>query len=189
MTATNCCYHCNLLACRNCGGATLDLQAGTYLLTAPLVLPAGGNIRVTGGTLRAAAAFPRDRWLIESNVDCLWHCTPGVDCMFWNTSVLCHEDVTIENVYFDAGHVASGGLLLNNSMGCVISQCYFIGFVRAGIRIQGGHEMVRDNRSWGVIAADFCLDLFSLRVHERARFEIRLLHVHVDQVTKVHGSC
>jgi hypothetical protein len=39
-----------------------------------------------------------------------------------NTSVLCHEDISLVNIYFDAGHVAAGGLLLNNSMGCVISQ-------------------------------------------------------------------
>ena len=120
----------------------LDLEGGTYLLSSPVVLPAGGNMRVSDGSLRAAGTFPRDRWLLESNQDCLWKCTPGVDCRYWNTSTLCHEDITVENVYFDSSHVASGGLLLNNSMGCVISRSYFLGFWRSGVNIQGGHEIL-----------------------------------------------
>lgn len=122
-----------MLCCRDCGGATLDLAGGTYLLSSPVVLPAGGNMRVAGGSLRASAAFPKDRWLLELSQNCLWRCTPEVDCKFWNTSTLCHEDITVENVYFDSSHVASGGLLLNNSMGCVISRSYFLEIGRAHV--------------------------------------------------------
>ena len=48
------------------GGVTLSLQGGDYLLTRPLSIPTGiGNLKVTGGTLRAASSFPHRRFLIE----------------------------------------------------------------------------------------------------------------------------
>jgi hypothetical protein len=124
----------------DCGGVTLDLEGGVYLLSQPMVLPAGGNLHITGGSLRAAASFPRDRWLMESGVDCLWHCEGAAECKVWQNSTLCHEDVTISNVYFDANRVASGGLLMSNTMGCLVTACYFIGFVSSGIKVVRGRR-------------------------------------------------
>ena len=44
---------------RDLGGAVLDLQGGTYLLSQPLAIPQYvGNLRVIDGTLRASPAFP-----------------------------------------------------------------------------------------------------------------------------------
>ena len=48
------------------GGATLDLSGGTYLISEPVHIPMlHANFRITGGTLRAAASFPKDRYMIE----------------------------------------------------------------------------------------------------------------------------
>jgi hypothetical protein len=51
------------------GGATLDLGGGIFLLSGPVVFPAGGarNFQVRGGTLRAARTFPVSRFLLELN--------------------------------------------------------------------------------------------------------------------------
>lgn len=51
---------------RDLGGATLDLSGGTYLISEPVHIPMlHANFRITGGTLRAAASFPKDRYMIE----------------------------------------------------------------------------------------------------------------------------
>lgn len=48
------------------GGATLDLGGGEYLISKPVYIPMmHANFRITGGTLRAAASFPKDRYMIE----------------------------------------------------------------------------------------------------------------------------
>ena len=62
------------------GGATLDLNGGVYLISAPVLVPLlAGNVRITGGTLRAASSFPKDRYLIEvGSADCNPTGTPSV---------------------------------------------------------------------------------------------------------------
>ena len=118
----------------DCGGATLDLHGGTFLLSAPLALPPWhGNLHITAGTLRAGGNFPADRWLVELG-------DPHQVC-----DHICHEDITVTSVFFDAAHVAAGGLLSNNAMGCVVSQSYFLGFRSSGVNITGGHEMLVDS--------------------------------------------
>ena len=48
------------------GGATLDLGGGVYLISKPVYIPMlHANFRITGGTLRASASFPKDRYMIE----------------------------------------------------------------------------------------------------------------------------
>ena len=112
----------------DCGGATLDLTGGSFLLSQPIVVPSGGNIHIRSGSLRASSAFPRAHWLVEFH---------SVDC-----DHMCHEDVTFTDIYFDSNRVAAGGLLMNNTMGCAITDCYFIGFWQAGVNIISGHEVL-----------------------------------------------
>ena len=48
------------------GGVTLDLGGGDYLVSSPVVFPAGfGNYRIIDGSLRASAGFPSDRFMVE----------------------------------------------------------------------------------------------------------------------------
>ena len=50
----------------NLGGATLDLEGGTYLISAPLAMPDfRGNWRIRGGTLRASPSFPKNRFQLR----------------------------------------------------------------------------------------------------------------------------
>ena len=58
------------------GGATLDLSGGTYLISAPLVIPGGnGNLHIVDGTLRASPTFPGDPspcvWGVERRAEIL----------------------------------------------------------------------------------------------------------------------
>jgi len=116
----------------DCGGATLDLQGGTYLISQPLVLPPWiGNLHISGGSIRGSESFPKERWLVELNDTS----STGV------AAELGHEDVSFTDIFFDSAG-ASGGLLVDDGMGCVISQCYFIGFTVAGVKVLGGHEIL-----------------------------------------------
>ena len=51
---------------------------GTYLISAPLVIPAMyGNAQIVRGTLRASTTFPPDRWLVEIGSNCVPHLADG----------------------------------------------------------------------------------------------------------------
>jgi hypothetical protein len=117
------------------GGATLDLLGGEYLISAPLIVPPHvGNLRIRGGTLRASPSFPATRFLIEvGQVGCNQKVSQGV----------CNEFIGMDNLFFDAAHVAAGGLMVANTMGTTVGpSAFFTGFVEAGLRITGGHETI-----------------------------------------------
>ena len=85
---------------RNCGGAVLDLRGGTYLISAPVVIPVHcGNLNINGGTLRASATFPANRSLVELGNKAVKN---GA------------EFINVHEVFFDSSHVAAGGLLIAN---------------------------------------------------------------------------
>lgn len=116
------------------GGAVLDLAGGVYLLGAPVVLPAGGgaNFAVLDGTLRAAASFPPDRFLLEGNA------TAFPSNYF--------EDATFSNILFDAAG-RGGGLLLANTNHAVVDDVFFFRFATSGLTVLNGHEVYTSN-SW-----------------------------------------
>ena len=129
----------------NLGGATLDLGGGEYLVSAPLVIPPHtGNVRIRGGTLRASASFPRDRFLIEvGQAGCTTGCGGKVE-----HQKVCNEMVGLDSLFLDASHVAAGGVLSQATMGTTVGpSCFFIGFVQAGVRVMGGHETIVSD-SW-----------------------------------------
>ena len=45
----------------------------------------------------------------------------------------------------DSAGVSAGGLLMDDGIGCLISQCYFIGFKTAGIKALSGHSLTIDH--------------------------------------------
>ena len=90
---------------RDCGGASLDLQGGEYVISASLVIPSGyGNLRITQGTLRASPTFPRDAYLL----------------VVGNTTGGGTIDLDISGLFFDAYQVAAGCIYTNGVQGAVI---------------------------------------------------------------------
>lgn len=118
------------------GGAALDLGGGEFLVSAPIQIPAYvGNIRITGGTLRASKSFPSDRFLIEVGT--------GVNC-----KDVCNEFITIHDIFLDAAHSAGGGVVIYRTIGTTIGPAAFItGFKIAGIHVEEGHETIVSD-SW-----------------------------------------
>jgi hypothetical protein len=113
---------------RDCGGSTLDLSGGAFLIAAPLVIPIGhGNFRIAQGTLRAAPSFPRDRFVVEIGQA---GSSGGV------------IDVDVSEFFCDASQVAAGCILTDGVQGGVIGpQVYVLNFTAFGIRANGGFEL------------------------------------------------
>eukprot|EP00037_Helgoeca_nana_P018239 m.174645 g.174645 ORF g.174645 m.174645 type:complete len:662 (-) comp24362_c0_seq1:222-2207(-) len=121
------------------GGATLDLSGGTYLISAPIVIPAMfGNLQIVRGTLRASATFPAARWLVEIGDAA---CVPRLASGVVDVQGSCGQFVNLNQMLFDAAHVAAGGVRVTKTMGTTIGpSVFFTGFTLAGVRIDGGHE-------------------------------------------------
>ena len=129
----------------NLGGATLDLGGGEFLISAPLIIPPHvGNVRIRGGTLRASPSFPPTRFLVEiGQAGCTTGCGGKVE-----KQKVCNEMIGLESLFFDASHIAAGGVLSQATMGTTVGpSCFFIGFVEAGLRVMGGHETILSD-SW-----------------------------------------
>ena len=87
------------------GGAVLDLQGGTFLLSRPLAIPGGfGNFRVVRGTLRASASFPADAFVLDIGHGV--HADGGGG-----------EDIGVQELLIDGGLRAAGGLRVAGVMG------------------------------------------------------------------------
>eukprot|EP00937_MAST-01D_sp_MAST-1D-sp2_P008195 g8195.t1 len=116
----------------DCGGATLDLEGGDYLLSAPLLIPPlVGNLHVQRGTLRAAATFPKLSYLVD--VGAASCAEGGQGC--------CNEHLSFSALMLDAALTAKGGLRINNTMDTVVGpDVLFMGHTEAGLTIHGGHE-------------------------------------------------
>ena len=124
----------------NLGGATLDLQGGEYLISMPLVIPPlFGNVRIRGGTLRAAPSFPTARFLIEVG---------EIGCNAKESQGVCNEFIGLDSMLLDASHVAAGGVRVAATMGTTVGpSMFFIHFNQAGLQVMGGHETIL-TESW-----------------------------------------
>lgn len=105
---------------RDCGGATLDLAGGEYLISQPVLIPAYfGNLRITQGTLRASPAFTRESFMVEAGLG------GGAD----NNNI----DLLFDELFLDAFQVAAGGLRAVGLCGGVIGpQVYVFNFTETG---------------------------------------------------------
>jgi hypothetical protein len=123
------------------GGATLDLSGGSYLISAPLVIPPlYGNAQIIGGTLRASAAFPPERFLVEIGSAT---CVPRLPSGQADVQGSCGQFFNLNEILFDAAHVAAGGVSVSKTMGTTIGPAtFFTGFTQAGVRVNGGHEVM-----------------------------------------------
>jgi hypothetical protein len=53
----------------------------------------------------------------------------------------CGQFINLSEMFFDASHVAAGGIKIANTMGSTIGPAvFFTGFTTAGVHIDGGHE-------------------------------------------------
>jgi len=120
------------------GGAVLDLAGGDYLVSYPLVLPPQyGNFVIQRGTIRASSGFPSDRFIIELGSN---------TCN--NSQGSCNENIGFEDLMLDCQGYAAGGLVINTTMGANVGPRIFVlGFLVAGISVNGGHE-VMIHESW-----------------------------------------
>lgn len=127
------------LACARCHFIYRD-----YLLSRPIVFPHGyANFGIGHGSLRAALNFPsafagHRRYLIEVSdlnaTQCRW-----ID----PKQKSCNENVDIVDILFDCTRVAWGGLSINSTMGANIGpDMYFVNFIKAGVTVNGGHEVM-----------------------------------------------
>ena len=118
---------------RDLGGVTLDLLGGKYTTDNPVAFPSNvGNFAVTQGSIAAASTFAPGRALLEVGT---------LACETTSPQGVCNEYVNLHNLFLDGGHVASGGIHVYNTMGVTIGpNAFIIGFVDAGIRVDGGHE-------------------------------------------------
>eukprot|EP00040_Diaphanoeca_grandis_P012771 m.64650 g.64650 ORF g.64650 m.64650 type:complete len:671 (-) comp23458_c0_seq2:116-2128(-) len=121
------------------GGATLDLSGGTYLISEPLVIPSMyGNVQIVRGTLRASSTFDQTRFLVEIGSSV---CRPKLPSGESDVQGSCGQFINMNEMMFDAAHVAAGGVKVSSTMGTTIGPAvFFTGFTTAGVQINGGHE-------------------------------------------------
>lgn len=99
------------------GGLTLSLMGGTFLVSAPLLMPTGG-FRLCCGALRASPGFVGDFML----------------------QAFGGELLTIEDVTLDANHT-TGGIEVNNVLRASIERVYVGHFATVGVQLVQGHEV------------------------------------------------
>jgi hypothetical protein len=100
--------------------------------------PRYGNLQIVRGTLRASTSFPIDRWLVEIGSS---DCTPHLPSGAVDVQGSCGQFVNLNQMMFDASHVAAGGVRVSKTMGTTIGPAvFFTGFTTAGVQINGGHE-------------------------------------------------
>nr|XP_043634380.1 polygalacturonase QRT3 [Erigeron canadensis] len=127
------------------GGATVDLQGGSFKISKPIAIPPNsGNLVIQGGTLRASDTFPTDGYLIElhspSSPKTTTHESydPFSETKVRNEPIY-YEDITFRDILFDSSNIG-GGLLVIDSARTRINNCFFLHFVTEGILVERGHE-------------------------------------------------
>ncbi|XP_010439621.1 PREDICTED: polygalacturonase QRT3-like isoform X1 [Camelina sativa] len=111
------------------GGARIDLQGGSYLISRPLRFPSAGagNLLINGGTLRASNDFPMDRYLIELNDE-------------KSKQQYIFEYITLRDLLIDCNY-RGGAIAVINSLRTSIDNCYITRFGDTdGILVKRGHE-------------------------------------------------
>ena len=139
------------------GGATIDLEGGSYMISEPIYIPPFfGNFNVANGKLIANPDHfsttdkhnnnntkdGNKRWLIEIGnlTECLEAETQKHD-----PQNSCHEYINLHHLLLDANHVAAGGVKVSGVMGATIEAVFVTHFPYVGIQIDEGHEVMISN--------------------------------------------
>ena len=116
---------------KDCGGVTIDLGGGDYLISQPLTIPPNyGNLRIIQGTIRASDSFSPSTGYLLNIGDINYNCS--------NSQHSCNENIGIENLMLDCKYNCYGAIHVIATMGTVIGpQIFILGFNNAGITITG----------------------------------------------------
>ncbi|GAB4840931.1 hypothetical protein Ancab_021691 [Ancistrocladus abbreviatus] len=131
----------------NLGGAQINLEGGSYLVSRPLRFPTTGvgNIMIHGGTLHASSQFPADGYLIELSSSSSSSSTDEVNIDLSSSSSYNFEFITFKDLLLDCNY-RGGGIAVINSLRTGIDNCYITHFNTDGILVQSGHEtLIRDS--------------------------------------------
>ncbi|CAH9077182.1 unnamed protein product [Cuscuta epithymum] len=114
---------------RNLGGARIDLQGGTYVVSRSLKFPVTGrgNLIIHGGTLRSSEVFPGDGYLIDLSAT-------TVDGPGYNFEFITFKDLLLDSNF------RGGGIQVVNSLRINVDNCYITHFTTNGILVKSGHE-------------------------------------------------
>ncbi|WJX28061.1 Polygalacturonase qrt3 [Trifolium repens] len=113
---------------KNLGGAQINLEGGSYLISRPLRFPvaAVGNLLIHGGTIKVSDDFPNNGYIIDlSNIS--------------PSSAYNFEYITFKDLLLDSNY-RGGGISVINSLRTNIDNCYITHFTTNGILVQSGHE-------------------------------------------------
>jgi len=126
----------------DCGGATIYLGGGDYLLSKTLTIPQFyGNIRITDGTIRANKNFSGNDYMIV-----IGSATPA--CSTGQGS--CNEYINIDHLFCDCKQICYGCLHIYNGMSINVGpQIFMLGYNYAGITTTGGHSLFLINAWFG----------------------------------------
>ena len=120
------------------GGAVLDLEGGTYSISAATVLPPGyANFRVQRGTLVARSNFSS---AASGSREYLLH-VGGPSCNSSSgggNNKNCNSNVDIQQMTFDGANVAWGCLMVQDTMNVNVGPAVYVaGFEGVGISLSG----------------------------------------------------
>lgn len=126
---------------KDCGGATIFLGGGDYLISESLIIPPYyGNIRITDGTIRANTNFSKNDYMIRIGA------TEESACTTKQKS--CNEYINIDHFFCDGKNIAYGCIHIISGMSSNVGpQAFFLGYNYAGITATGGHSLFLLN-SW-----------------------------------------
>ena len=119
---------------KDCGGVTIDLQGGDYLISSTLRIPPYfGNIHMIDGTIRASKNFT----YINNNTNYLLMIGNYTNnCGQYN----CNQNIYLENLMLDCQHNCDGVIYINHCIGCIIGPGIIIhGFNQYGINAVYSH--------------------------------------------------
>ncbi|XP_075497841.1 LOW QUALITY PROTEIN: polygalacturonase QRT3-like [Primulina tabacum] len=113
----------------NLGGARIDLDGGSYLISSPIQFPVSGrgNLLIHGGSLKASNSFPNGGYLIDLS--------PASS----SSLEYYYEFVTLRDLLLDSNY-RGGGIQVVKSVRINIDNCYITHFSTVGISVKGGHE-------------------------------------------------
>jgi hypothetical protein len=98
---------------------TVDGNDGTYLLSAPVVYPAGSLVTLCNAKFLADAAFDTASYMLEVTSQ---------------DAGICNTDLVFDNLYFDAAHTG-GCMVIDNYLRVVVNDCTFCHFSTDGIKL------------------------------------------------------
>nr|GMD98611.1 polygalacturonase QRT3 [Ipomoea batatas] len=114
---------------QNLGGARVDLEGGTYVISRPLQFPVAGrgNLMIHGGTLKASDTFPGDKYIID-----LTAASGGGPAYSF-------EFITFRDLLLNS-NFRGGGIQVEKSLRISVDNCYITHFTTNGILVKSGHE-------------------------------------------------